>query len=306
MSETVRAPGAVLPFDDERCREVALAGGKGASLATMTAHGLPVPPGFVLTSAAFAEAVDGEALLGHLRARDLEAARAVVAAAEPPRALVEEHLARLPEGCSVAVRSSACAEDGEDASYAGQQETYLFVTTLEEVLTRVVDCWLSFFSERAVFYREHKGDLDDIAMAVVVQQMVDATKAGVMFTVDPVNRRRDRLVVEAAPGIGEHVVSGEVTPDYYTLDRKGTVKRSRIVDEQVLSASELADLAAMGLRLAELNGTPQDIEWAYDDRGLHLLQSRPITTSVAPGTLAAAAGGHQCAHPGGHAAGAGL
>lgn len=296
----------VLPFDDERCREVALAGGKGASLATMTAHGLPVPPGFVITSAAFAEAVDGEALLGHLRAKDLDAARAVVAAAEPPRALVEEHLARLPEGCSVAVRSSACAEDGEDASYAGQQETYLFVTTVEEVLARVVDCWLSFFSERAVFYREHKGDLDDIAMAVVVQQMVDATKAGVMFTVDPVNRRRDRLVVEAAPGIGEHVVSGEVTPDYYTLDRKGTVKRSRIVDQQVLSADELADLAAMGLKLAELNGVPQDIEWAYDERGLHMLQSRPITTSVAPGTLAAATGGHQCAHPGGHAAGAGL
>lgn len=296
----------VLPFDDERCREVALAGGKGASLATMTAHGLPVPPGFVITSAAFAEAVDGEALLGHLRAKDLDAARAVVAAAEPPRALVEEHLARLPEGCSVAVRSSACAEDGEDASYAGQQETYLFVTTVEEVLARVVDCWLSFFSERAVFYREHKGDLDDIAMAVVVQQMVDATKAGVMFTVDPVNRRRDRLVVEAAPGIGEHVVSGEVTPDYYTLDRKGAVKRSRIVDEQVLSADELADLAAMGLKLAELNGVPQDIEWAYDERGLHMLQSRPITTSVAPGTLAAATGGHQCAHPGGHAAGAGL
>ncbi|MCH1867826.1 PEP/pyruvate-binding domain-containing protein [Nocardioides sp. CFH 31398] len=297
---------AVLPFDDERCREVALAGGKGASLATMTAHGLPVPPGFVITSAAFAAAVDGDALLGHLRAQDLDAARAVVAAAEPPRALVEEHLGRLPEGCSVAVRSSACAEDGEDASYAGQQETYLFVTTVEEVLTRVVDCWLSFFSERAVFYREHKGDLDDIAMAVVVQQMVDATKAGVMFTVDPVNRRRDRLVVEAAPGIGEHVVSGEVTPDYYTLDRKGTVKRSRIVDEQVLSADELADLAAMGLRLAELNGVPQDIEWAYDERGLHMLQSRPITTSVASGTLAAATGGHQCAHPGGHAAGAGL
>jgi pyruvate,water dikinase len=113
---------------------------------------------------------------------------------------------------------------------------------------------------------------------VVVQQMVDAEKAGVMFTVDPVNCRRDRVVIEAARGIGEHVVSGEVTPDYYTLDRRGTVKKARVVDEQVLSESELADLARMGLQLEELNGGPQDIEWAYDATGLHMLQSRPVTT----------------------------
>jgi len=268
----------VLPFDDPRCQDVALTGGKGASLASMTANGLPVPPGFVVTSPAFVDAVDGEELLRHLKARDLEAARAVVRAAQPPRDLVEEQYRRLPAGCTVAVRSSACAEDGSDASYAGQQETYLFVETVDDVMARIVDCWLSFFSERAVFYREHKGDLDDIAMAVVVQQMVDATKAGVMFTVDPVNHRKDRVVVEAARGIGEHVVSGEVTPDYYTLDRKGCVKKARIVDEQVLSEAELADLVRLGLQLAELNGCPQDIEWAYDDRGLFMLQSRPVTT----------------------------
>lgn len=268
----------VLSFSDERCCDVELAGGKGASLASMTSNGLPVPPGFVITSEAFVQAVDGDALVAHIKAGDLEAARAVVAATVPPRELIKEHYDQLPAGCSVAVRSSACAEDSSDASYAGQQETYLFVEDFETVMEKVVECWLSFFSERAVFYREHKGDLDDIAMAVVVQQMVDATKAGVMFTVDPVNHRRDRVVVEAARGIGEHVVSGEVTPDYYTLDRKGTLKKARVVDDQVLNETELADLVKMGLHLADLNGMPQDIEWAYDDQGLHMLQSRPVTT----------------------------
>lgn len=268
----------VLDFTDERCREVELSGGKGASLASMTQNGLPVPPGFVVTSAAFAAAVDGEKLLGCIRAQDLDGARAVVSQTEPPRDLIKAACEGLPQGVSVAVRSSACAEDGTEASYAGQQETYLFVETFDEVVEKVVECWLSFFSERALFYRQHKGDLNDIQMAVVVQQMVDADKAGVMFTVDPVNHRRDRVVVEAARGVGEHVVSGEVTPDYYTLDRKGTLKKARVVDEQVLTASELADLVKMGLHLADLNGCPQDIEWAYDSTGLYMLQSRPVTT----------------------------
>lgn len=268
----------ILDFTDERCREVELSGGKGASLASMTQNGLPVPPGFVVTSAAFAQAVDDAGLLTCLKARDLEGARAVVSGTEPPRDLIKTAYERLPQGVSVAVRSSACAEDGTEASYAGQQETYLFVESFDEVCEKVVECWLSFFSERALFYRQHKGDLDDIQMAVVVQQMVDADKAGVMFTVDPVNHRRDRIVVEAARGVGEHVVSGEVTPDYYTLDRRGTLKKARVVDEQVLTTSELADLVKMGLHLADLNGCPQDIEWAYDSTGLYMLQSRPVTT----------------------------
>lgn len=267
----------VLPFADDRCRDVNLTGGKGASLASMTHNGLPVPPGFVITSAAFADAVDAEALIRHIQNENLEAARQVVSQTQPPRELIKGLYDQLPPG-SVAVRSSACAEDGDDASYAGQQETYLFVDDFNTVMTRVVDCWLSFFSERALFYRLHKGSLDDIQMAVVVQRMVDATKAGVMFTVDPVTGRRDRIVVEAAYGVGEHVVSGEVTPDYYSLDRKGAIKRSRIVDQQVMSEPELAQLVELGLHLAELNGSPQDIEWAFDDTGLYLLQSRPVTT----------------------------
>ena len=268
----------VLPFSDPRCRVVELTGGKGASLATMTAEELPVPPGFVITSAAFAAAVDEESLREAMRRKDVEAARALVAAAQPPRELIEQAFAEL-KGL-VAVRSSACAEDSEGASYAGQQETFLNTDGLEAVLHNVVECWLSFFTERAVFYRQEKGSLEDVAMAVVVQQMCDSQKSGVMFTVDPVHGRKDRMVVEAARGLGEAVVSGETTPDNYTLSREGVVKKSKIVDaERVLTDEECAALARMGQKLAQLHGAPQDIEWAFDaDGDLYLLQSRPITT----------------------------
>jgi pyruvate,water dikinase len=268
----------VLPFGDPRCRQVGLAGGKGASLATMSAEDLPVPPGFVVASTAFEAAVDTGALRKLMRARDVDAARAMVAAAEPPREPIERRYAELPG--LVAVRSSACAEDSEAASYAGQQETYLNTDGLAEVLANVVRCWLSFFTERAVFYRREKGSLEDVAMAVVVQQMVDSDKSGVLFTVDPVHGRRDRMVVEAARGLGEAVVSGEVTPDNYTLSRDGVVKRRRVVGaEPVLCDAECATLATLGRRLADLHGGPQDIEWAYDADGrLFLLQSRPVTT----------------------------
>jgi pyruvate,water dikinase len=268
----------VLPFSDPRCQRVELTGGKGASLATMTAEGLPVPPGFVITSAAFAAAVDEEALREAMRRDDVEAARALVAAAAPPRELIEREYATL-HGL-VAVRSSACAEDSAGASYAGQQETFLNTDGLEAVLHNVVECWLSFFTDRAVFYRQQKGSLEDVAMAVVVQQMIDSQKSGVLFTVDPVHGRKDRMVVEAARGLGEAVVSGEITPDNYTLSRQGVVKKSKVVDaERVLTDDECAALAGMGQKLAELHGGPQDIEWAFDAFGdLYLLQSRPITT----------------------------
>jgi pyruvate, water dikinase len=148
------------------------------------------------------------------------------------------------------------------------------------VLANVVRCWLSFFTERAVFYRQEKGSLEDVAMAVVVQQMVDSQKSGVLFTVDPVHGRKDRMVVEAARGLGEAVVSGEVTPDNYTLSRDGVVKRSRVAGaERVLLDAECAALARLGRQLADLHGGPQDIEWAFDADGqLFLLQSRPVTT----------------------------
>ncbi|HEY7693704.1 MAG TPA: PEP/pyruvate-binding domain-containing protein [Gaiellaceae bacterium] len=267
----------LVSFRDERCLDVAIAGGKGASLAAMTAAGLPVPPGFAVPAYALEQSVDRERLLAAVHARDQEAATAVVREAEPPRAELDGAYAEIGRG-AVAVRSSACAEDSEAASYAGQQETYLNVEGVEAVAARVVDCWASFFSERAIFYRAQKGSLDDLRMAVVVQRMVDPEKSGVVFTVDPVQRRRDRMLVEAVFGLGEQAVSGHVTPDHYVVDRAGAVVRERLVHGGVLSEEELVRLVAIGGQLEERFGGPQDIEWAIAGGELYLLQSRPVTT----------------------------
>ena len=265
----------VVWFDEARCADVAVAGGKGASLAAMTAAGLPVPPGFVVPSTLLEASVDAERLRALAREGDHDGALALVRETRAPRESVEAAYARL--GGLVAVRSSACAEDSEAASFAGQQETYLNALGGAEVSRLVVECWASFFSERALFYRARKGSLDDLRMAVVVQKMVEPKKSGVLFTADPVQRRRDQMIAEAVFGLGEQVVSGQVTPDHYVLDRDGGVKRERLVSGGVLDEDELRELAAMGKRLERHFGKPQDIEWAIDDR-LYLLQSRPVTT----------------------------
>jgi pyruvate, water dikinase len=267
----------VLPLGDPRCRMASLSGGKGASIATMLQEGLAVPPGFVVTSGACMAGVDKDPLRALCRGGDMVGARQIIAAANPPATSVAEHHAALRG--PVAVRSSACAEDSEAASYAGQQETYLNVDGLDALLKKIVECWLSFFADRALFYRAEKGSLEDIAMAVIVQQMIESKKSGVLFTVDPVHGRKDCMVVEAAFGLGENVVDGRLTPDHYSLDRKGTIKRSNIVGQQVLDESELKRLVELGRRLEVIYGCPQDIEWAFDQAGdLFLLQSRPITT----------------------------
>jgi len=267
----------ILWFTDEACRDVRLAGGKGASLAAMTAEGLPVPPGFVIPAYVLEQSVHAERLRELVEVHDYKEAQALVRQAEPPCEVILACYERLGGG-KVAVRSSACAEDSEMASYAGQQETYLNVSGGDEVCARVVNCWASFFSERALFYRFRKGSLMDLGMAVVVQRMLDPLKSGVMFTVDPVSRRRDRMIVEAVFGLGEQVVSGEVTPDHYVVDRAGNVKREHIVDKRVLEPEEIAELAALGSQLAAHFGAPQDIEWAIAEGKIYLLQSRPITT----------------------------
>lgn len=276
----------ILWFGDEACRDVRTAGGKGASLGRMSAEGLPVPPGFVIPAHVLERSVDAAVLRTLARARAHEEAQALVRQAKPPRAEIVAAYERLtggpqdPAGGNVAVRSSACAEDSAEASYAGQQETFLHVSGADNVCDRVVDCWSSFFSEQALFYRAQKGSLEDLGMAVVVQQMLDPVKSGVMFTADPVNRRRDRMIVESVFGLGEQVVSGEVTPDHYVIDRKGTVKREKLVDadRRVLDETELGRLAELGRSLEERFSAPQDIEWAIVDGELYLLQSRPITT----------------------------
>jgi len=279
MTETASpepGPPDVVWFSDDACLDIAVAGGKGASLAAMTAAELPVPPGFVIPSNALERAVDAERLRELSRAQAHQEAQELVRSAEPPRQSIVRGYERL--GGAVAVRSSAAAEDSEAASYAGQQETYLHVSGADEVCRRVVDCWASFFSERALFYRARKGSLEDLEMAVVVQKMLDPEKSGVLFTADPVHRRRDRMVVESVFGLGEQVVSGEVTPDHYVLDRAGAVRRQRVVHDQVLEEEELRELAELGCRLEERFGMPQDIEWAMVDGKIFLLQSRPVTT----------------------------
>jgi pyruvate,water dikinase len=269
-------PASVVFFDEEACLDVEVAGGKGASLAAMTAAGLPVPPGFVVRADALARSVEAERLRELARAQAHVEAQALVRAAVPPIEELTGAYERLGGG-SVAVRSSAAAEDSEAASFAGQQETYLEIEGAEAVAQHVVLCWASFFSERALFYRGHKGSLDDLGMAVVVQRMVPAEKAGVLFTVDPVQRRRDRMIVEAVLGLGERLVAGEVTPDHYVVDRDGAVVRA-VAPAGVLGEGELADLAAVGRLLEQHFGSPQDIEWAIAGGRVSLLQSRPVTT----------------------------
>ncbi len=264
-------------FAEPECRDVSVAGGKGASLANMAAEGLPVPGGFVIPSHVMESSLDVERLRSLARERDHKGCQLLVQAADGVR---DEILAAYRElgGGKVAVRSSACAEDSEAASYAGQQETFLNVSSEDEVCERVVECWMSFFSERALFYRSEKGSLDDLRMAVVVQRMVDAEKAGVVFSVHPVTKRRDRMLIEAVYGLGEQMVSGEVTPDHYVVDRKGVSKKENLVHGGVLTPEELVDLATLADRLEKHFGRPQDIEWAIAAGSVHLLQSRPVTT----------------------------
>ena len=262
---------SVVWFADEACRDVRIAGGKGASLAAMTVAGLPVPPGFVVVASVLERSVDSARLRELARAQAHQAAQALVQEASPPAAELVRAYSQLGEG-PVAVRSSATAEDSEAASFAGQQETYLDVQGVEDVCTKVVECWGSFFSERALFYRSHKGSLEDLGMAVVVQSMIPAEKAGVIFTVDPVQRRRDQMIIEAVFGLGEKVVSGEVTPDHYVVDRSGAVKREHLASRGVLSHDELGVLAELGRKLEEHFGVPQDVEWAIAGGQVYLLQ----------------------------------
>ena len=303
----------LLHFDDAACADVAVAGGKGASLARMSALGMPVPPGFVVPADALEAALAGTvAAIRAVLARG-EAGEDLAAVSAEAIALVREadsggafpadvaaaydRLGDVP----VAVRSSATAEDSEAASFAGQQETYLHVHGVDGIVERIRDCWASFFTERALFYRSKKGSLADLGMAVVVQRMVEPDAAGVLFTIDPTRGRRDRMLVEAVLGLGEGVVSGQLTPDHFVLARDGRVKRTKLSPQPYkivadpaggtrevelpedegaaacVGEEQLARLAAIGLELEERLGGPQDIEWAIQGDDIFVLQSRPVT-----------------------------
>jgi pyruvate,water dikinase len=321
---------AVVWLDAVGATDLDRVGGKAASLGELTGAGLPVPPGFVVTADTYRSFIEETGVAEELFAAvdvDHEDSSALAAAHERAHELIvetplpdevrEEVLAAYdtfdPAEPFVAVRSSATAEDLPDASFAGQQETFLNVQR-EALLDRVRECWASLFSERAIYYRNRQGfPHDEVDIAVVVQRMVDAEKSGVLFTSHP-STGEPRAIVEAAWGLGEGVVSGAVSPDNYVIDREtgavvdatvadkktmfvrgadGTTTEEAVPDgrreERVLSGAELADLVAVGDRVEDHYGEPQDVEWAMRDGEIFMLQSRPITT-IDEGSAATSAG----------------
>lgn len=280
--------GLVVDLAQVSASDVASVGGKAANLGELIRAGFDVPPGFCLTTEAYRRATSA-AHANPARAEDAPTARAAVLAAPVPDDVAEalrDAYARLQAGSSapVAVRSSATAEDLPGASFAGQQDTYLGVTGIDAVIDAVHRCWASLWTNRAVAYRAAQG-IDDsaVALAVVVQLMVDAVSAGVLFTADPVTGRRRQAVLDAAHGLGDAVVSGAVDPDHFVVDtatgrilerRRGPADApASVTDAQVRA------LASVGDRVERAFGSPQDIEWAIDGGGRILLtQSRPITT----------------------------
>ncbi|MFI2565237.1 PEP/pyruvate-binding domain-containing protein [Paenarthrobacter sp. NPDC018779] len=349
--------GFILPLEEIRAGMLTQVGGKAANLGELTAAGLPVPPGFCLTTAAYRHSLASAGMEevfdameatasnpdpagaratggpeptasggaptdatpvrngspagpdpAHLNSLAARARSLVLDAGIPPEVARQVRAAYLALGTDVpvAVRSSATAEDLAFASFAGQQDTFLNVVGVDSVLDAVSKCWASLWTDRAVSYRSTNGiDHSTVALAVVVQEMVQSATAGVMFTANPVTGRRREAVIDASPGLGEAVVSGAVNPDQYVVDiQSGRILKCTLGDRQVeirsvagggterveqetseappepcLSDGQVKALAALGQRVEEHYDVPQDTEWAIDQAGkLWLTQARPITT----------------------------
>jgi phosphoenolpyruvate synthase/pyruvate phosphate dikinase len=281
--------------------DLALAGGKGANLGELSRAGLPVPSGFVVTTGAYDAFVEAsgsrEEIVALVSQPETEDANAFEAAAGEIRALFSG--GEVPEGLAqeissaygelgespVAVRSSATADDLAGASFAGQQETYLNVRGVGALMEAIKDCWASLWTARAMAYRARQGiGAEDVSLAVVVQRMVESRAAGVMFTANPANGRRDQASISAAWGLGESVVGGSVTPDSIVVDKEsgrvisretadkgvmtvysGSGTEERPVPEDlrkqpVLDDVTAAELARYGARIEGHYGSPQDIE----------------------------------------------
>jgi len=298
--------------------DVATVGGKGANLGELTNAGFRCPRGFVVTSAAYLAAMEAagvrEALLAGLGRVELdddalddlseELIALVRRATVPPalRAAITDALAELGVGSRVAVRSSATTEDVASASFAGMNRTFTNLRGPERVLSAITDCWASLWTPRVLAYRSARKIEVEPAMAVVVQRMIDSESAGVLFTVDPATGDRDRMVIEAAFGLGESVVGGLVEPDTYVVCRTGPriesvrvgrkataimsnedgeFKRTLAPAQQVarvLDDARIEELARLGAAIEKHYDAPQDIEWAYAEGQLFVLQTRPITT----------------------------
>ncbi len=309
----------ILEFDSPDAT-LELVGGKGASLARLAAEGLPVPPGFHITTLAYRRFVSEN----HL-AESILAAASQVSADDPAtldgasaqiRSLIEQ--GTIPDDIAgpirrsygelgaddppVAVRSSATAEDLPGMSFAGQQDTYLNVRGGGRVLDAVKRCWASLWTSRALGYRARAGIRpQDVAIAVVVQRLVPADVAGVLFSANPVTGARDEVMISAAWGLGEAIVGGHVTPDTFVIDKQTGAIRSQDIalksvmtvrltegtrDEPVLDdkrneasllPAQAAELARIGARIEQLYGLPMDIEWALQDGRPFIVQARPIT-----------------------------
>ncbi len=288
----------VVDIEDLNGDQVALAGGKGASLGELSRiDGIRVPSGFCVTTAAFAAVVtEAPAIqarlerLAQLSDDDADAIR--TGGAELRRIIVEDlalpaevtsaivgALARHGRQTAYAVRSSATAEDLPSASFAGQHDSYLDVVGPLAVIEHVRRCWASLFTERAIAYRQAAAiDHRDVQMAVIVQQMVPAATAGVLFTADPMTSNRRLTVIEAVVGLGEALVSGRAKPDTYVV-RDGDVIAQTIASERpMLTTTETNQLEHIGRRIEAHFGRPQDIEWCLTTTGFQIVQSRPITT----------------------------
>ncbi len=320
-----KRPIKVIAWFDEIGREdIPIAGGKGANLGEMTRNKIPVPPGFIVTADAYfqflreAELTDRlRAYLNALNPKDTKALQdtafevmQLITQAEMPKRMADEikkAYQKMQQGL-VAVRSSATAEDLPEASFAGQQSTFLNVQGMAHVVEAVQKCWASLFEARAIFYRnEQRFDHFKVGIAVVVQRMVQSEISGVAFTAEPLSSDDTKIVIEAAYGLGEAVVSGELTPDLYILDkeslnvlekkvatqewqlvrnpdtrgRRKNIKVPIVGKDQVrqkLSNKGIAALAQVTKRIEALYGTPQDIEWARDGKSFYIVQTRPITT----------------------------
>ncbi|UCH42204.1 MAG: phosphoenolpyruvate synthase, partial [Dehalococcoidales bacterium] len=310
---------------NEVCKDdVALVGGKGANLGEMTQAGIPVPPGFIVTSDTYFNFLQQTGIIDRIRellvpvdiddSRQLQdvaaQVREVISKAPMPVEIageIRQAYVKMGKGL-VAVRSSATAEDLPEASFAGQQRTFLNIEGEEEVVNAVQGCWASLFEARAIFYREQQNfDHFKVGIAVPVQRMVQSEASGVMFTLEPVTSDRSQIAIEAILGLGEMIVSGDVTPDTYIVSKDGLEITSKEIAKQewkmirddsgkgedtnikvTLSPEEQANqkiddddiiaLAKLGQRLEDWYQFPQDIEWAKEDNTLYIVQTRPVTT----------------------------
>jgi len=315
---------AVVWLEEVGKNDLSVVGGKGASLGEMINIGVPVPGGFAVTAQAFRDFLNragiAKKLFEALKVdvnqeselhRAEETAKKLIMGAKVPKDIENAIKSRYEELCNregeqvfVAVRSSATAEDLPDASFAGQQETYLNMRGAEDVFNAVRRCWASLYGARAIFYRVEQGfEHDKVNLSAIVQKMVDSEKSGVMFSSQP-STGEPLVVIEGAWGLGESVVSGSVSPDNFVVDRKTrnilskyiATKETMIIRDPntqktvtvnvpeekkeavVIKDSEAIELAKYAEILEKHYGIPQDIEWGVEKGKIFILQSRPITT----------------------------